>query len=97
MQREGEREILKGNRYTLINLQPLQMVFHFQRKSREIRFDKGWISIYFLHIHFRVKRIAANFKWNLVFIQLICRESVHSLGVFEYYICSRGTSRGLNS
>ncbi len=33
------------NMYTLINLQPLKMVFHFKWKSREIRLDKGRKSV----------------------------------------------------
>ncbi len=50
------------------------MVFHFKLKSREIRFDNGWNSVFEWHF----KPIVANLKWNFVFIQLICRESVFS-------------------
>ncbi len=63
------------------------MVFHFTWKSREIRFDKGWNSVlsqmqlekwinYQQYFEWHFKPIAANLKWNFVFIQLICRESV---------------------
>ncbi len=52
------------------------MVFHFKWKSRENCFDSNILNGTLM------APIAANLKWNLVFIQLICRESVEIHGKF---------------